>query len=87
MAEAYEFARCLEVPATLKMELHCDPMPAPRPAAAALPFPSSSPFRFFGQPQPSVYLCNNGVLSFGYGLDTYVAQSFPIIGNGVIAPL
>ena len=56
-------------------------------AAAPLPFPATSPFHFFGIPQTSVYLCNNGLLSFGYGVSTFIAEPFPILGGNIIAPL
>lgn len=50
-------------------------------------FPAGRPFSFFGRTYTSVYVNNNGLLSFNAAVGTYIAQAFPITTNDIIAPL
>ena len=52
---------------------------------AAVRFPLGGPFHFFGQPFSSVYLNNNGLLSFDTPVATCTNETFPIPSVNIIA--
>ncbi|NWI91347.1 TECTA protein, partial [Pitta sordida] len=43
-------------------------------------------FSFFGQSQRSLYVNNNGLLSFGMGVPTFTPEPFPLPGRPFVAP-
>lgn len=50
-------------------------------------FPIGRPFSFFGNNYTSVFMNNNGVLSFNQAISTYIALAFPIANSDIVAPL
>jgi len=53
------------------------------PAAVRFPYP----FAFFGANYTSVFMNNNGLLSFSRAVSTYIALPFPIGNSDIVAPL
>jgi hypothetical protein len=62
------------------------PIPADDCSHGPLTFPGN-PFRFFGVSRSTLYISNNGLVSFDGPVSTYTALPFPINGSfAVIAP-
>jgi len=54
--------------------------------SSAAPVPLQFAFDFFGTPQTSLFINNNGNVSFGQPFATFSASGFPIAGFPMIAP-
>ena len=67
-----------------------DPLPSPplyrNDDGSSNPIPLPFAFQFFGTPYSSVFINNNGTISFGSGISAFTPSDFPVEGLRMIGP-